>query len=121
MGNSQERWDGRGGYWTEYSDWLFYSFIIQNCNQILRKDIRKTITEEIDSTVCSDCLHVLTFTCSHHLVSEEFSHTHRVLPSIGSLHLMDHHIRGLQGHQALHLTTISCELIKLLTNFEFDL
>ena len=42
-----ERWDGRGGFWTEYSDWIFYNFVIKNCNPILRKGIRKSIKETI--------------------------------------------------------------------------
>jgi len=45
--NSVERWDGRGGFWTEYSDWIFYNFVIKNCNPILRKGIRKSIKETI--------------------------------------------------------------------------
>ena len=43
-----ERWEGRGGYWEEYSDWIFFNFVIQNCNPILRKDIRKTIKKKIE-------------------------------------------------------------------------
>merc|ERR1719450_493188 len=45
--NKLETWNGRKSYWSNYSDWLFYRFVLKNCNPILLKDIRANISGEL--------------------------------------------------------------------------
>jgi len=42
-----ESWPGQGRYWSDYSDWLFFRYVLKNSNPILRKDIRTDVSRVV--------------------------------------------------------------------------